>query len=680
MVKPSPSALVVFALSFVVGAALAQPAPPLPAGISEVRQVEGISEYALRNGLQVLLVSDDTKATTTVNVTYRVGSRHEGYGETGMAHLLEHLLFKGSPKTPRPWIEFTQRGLRANGTTSYDRTNYFASFAAADDTLRWYLDWQADAMVNSNIARADLDSEMTVVRNEMERGENNPNRILQQRLLAAMYDWHNYGKATIGARSDVENVDIPRLQAFYRRYYQPDNSTLIIAGRFDRARVLEWIAASFGPLPRPSRVIPATYTLDPAQDGERSVTVRRVGGAPLVMIGYHVPAGSHPDAAAVELLSQVLGDAPGGRLHKRLVERRLATRTSAGQYSLAEPSPMLLVAELGPGQDVDRAGAEMLATVDSLASEPVTSEELERARIQWLNDWDRGFTDPERIGVEISGAIAQGDWRLYFLSRDQVRAVTLDDVRRVAAERLRRDNRTIATYLPTAAPERAPAPARVDVAALVKDYRGDSGVAQVEAFDPTPANLDARTERSTLASGIRVALLPKGARGQAVHARLRLHYGDEKSMRDQSTVAAFAAAMLDKGGAGLTRQQISDRFDRLNATVSFSAAGQTLIVAIDTKRAQLPAVIELVSRLLREPSFPAPALEELRLTTLRAIETQRKEPDALIANRVRRHGNPYPPGDLRYVKTFEESEVAARAVTVAQLADFHRRFYSAASA
>ena len=217
----------------------------LPAGVQQVREVEGVTEYRLANGLQLLLVPDDSKPSTTVNMTYRVGSRHENYGETGMAHLLEHLLFKGSPKHPQVWAEFTKRGLAANGSTSFDRTNYTASFSANDDNLRWYLAWQADAMVNSFIARKDLDSEMTVVRNEMERGENSPDRILYQKTLATMYQWHSYGRDTIGARSDVENVDIPRLQAFYRTYYQPDNATLVVSGKFDPTQVLAgWRRAS----------------------------------------------------------------------------------------------------------------------------------------------------------------------------------------------------------------------------------------------------------------------------------------------------------------------------------------------------------------------------------------------------------------------------------------------------
>ncbi|MCE9660513.1 MAG: insulinase family protein [Burkholderiales bacterium] len=651
----------------------------LPAGIQEVARVEGITEYRLANGLQLLLAPDDSKPSTTVNVTYRVGSRNESYGETGMAHLLEHLLFKGTPTTQNLWGEFTKRGLRANGSTWYDRTNYFATFAANDENLRWYLGWQADAMIHSFIARADLDTEMTVVRNEMESGENSPNRVLLQQTLATMYQWHNYGKSTIGARADVENVDIPRLQAFYRQYYQPDNATLIVSGRFDTARVLELVAKSFGPIPRPGRVIARNYTLDPAQDGERAVTLRRVGGAPLIYIGYHVPPGSSADFAAVTLLAQVLGDTPGGRLYKQVVERQLAANAFGFALALADPSPLFIGAALAPTQDVEKARAAILATVDSLASEPVTAQELERARTQWLNEWDKGFADPERIGVGISEAIAQGDWRLYFLARDQVRKVSLDDIRRVAAERLRRDNRTVGIYLPTAQPERAPAPARVDVAALVKDYRGDPGAVQAESFDPTPANLDARTQRFALASGLKVALLPKGTRGQAVQARLRLRFGDVASLNGQDTVAGFVGGLLDKGGAGMTRQQIADELDRLQADVGFFAHGQTVSVDITTRRERLPAVIALVGKLLREPNFAAPSLEELRVQWLTALERQKKEPDALIRNRLARYGNPYPRGDLRYEGTFEEDEQDVRAVTLAQVAAFHRRFYSAAN-
>ena len=450
--------------------------------VKTVQSVEGITEYRLANGLQVLLIPDDSKPTTTVNVTYRVGSRHENYGETGMAHLLEHLLFKGSPRHPQVWGEFNKRGFRANGTTWFDRTNYFASFAANEENLRWYLDWQADAMVNSFIARKDLDSEMTVVRNEMEMGENDPGRILFEKTLATMYQWHNYGKSTIGARTDVEGVDIARLQGFYKKYYQPDNATLIVSGKFKPEQVMAWVGQYFGGIAKPKRPVPPLYTLDPVQDGERAVTIRRVGGVPLLYAGYHVVPGAHPDFAAVELLGVIMGDAPSGRLHKQLTEKQLAAGVFSFSEGLADPGFMLLGAQLAAGQDPAQASEALVSAIETAAQTPITNEELERAKAKWLKQWDTGFADPQHVGVALSEAVAQGDWRLFFLIRDRVKAATLADVQRVAGEVFVPSNRTLGQYVPTATPVRAPQPARVDVAAQLKGFKGQATAAQAEAL------------------------------------------------------------------------------------------------------------------------------------------------------------------------------------------------------
>jgi zinc protease len=328
--------------------------------------------------------------------------------------------------------------------------------------------------------------------------------------------------------------------------------------------------------------------------------------------------------------------------------------------------------------DIDKARDAMAAVLDGLAGEPVTAEELERARIGWLNNWDQGFNDPEAIGVAMSEAIAQGDWRLYFLQRDRVRTVTLADINRVAQAWIKRDNRTVAIYEPTAKPDRAPQAVRVDVASQVKDYKGDPGAALAEAFDPTPATLDARSIDAQLPGGIKLTLLPKGTRGRAVHARLSLRYGTDKSLFGQAWVSTLAGSLIDKGGAGLTRQQIADQFDKLQAQVGFSASGEGVQVSITTKRDRLPAVIELVGKLLRAPAFETGPLEEARRQWLTSVERQRKEPSAVIRNRLARHGNPYPRGDLRYAPTFEETEADIKAVTLEQVQAFHRRFYSAA--
>ena len=661
-----------------LGTGLAQVKTAVP-GLTRVTSVEGIDEYRLGNGLQVLLVPDDSKPTTTVNLTYRVGSRHENYGETGMAHLLEHMLFKGSPKHPAVWAEFEKRGLAANGSTWFDRTNYTASFSANDANLRWYLGWQADAMVNSLIARKDLDTEMTVVRNEMEAGENSPDRILLEKTLATMYQWHNYGKQTIGARTDVENVDIPRLQAFYREHYQPDNATLIVAGKFDEGQTLAWVADTFGKIKQPARKPRTFYTLDPVQDGERSVTLRRAGGVPLMYAGYHIPPGSHPDYAAVEVLSLVLGDTPSGRLHKRLTEKRLAADTFAFSQGLAEPGFAVFGAHFAPGQDTEPARVEMLATLESVAREPITAEELARAKAKWLKGWEQAFSNPETVGVSLSESIAMGDWRLFFLLRDRVRDMALADVQRVAEERLLASNRTLATYLPTDKPQRAPVPAKVDVAQSLKDFKPQAAASKVEIFEATPANIDVRTQRFDV-GGTKLALLPKGTRGSAVQAVLTLHFGDEASLFGQGEVADAVAAMLDKGTTTLSRQQVQDRLVQLKTELSISGGAGRFSVGLSSRREHLPAAIALVGELLRKPLLAPDALDQLKGQTLASVEQQRKEPDAMADNALARLGNPYPRGDPRHARSFDEMVEDTNGLTVEKLRAFHARFYGAARA
>ncbi len=651
----------------------------LPAAPTKVASVEGIDEYRLASGLQVLLIPDDSKATTTVNLTYRVGSRHENYGETGMAHLLEHMLFKGSTKHPKVWAEFEKRGLRANGTTWFDRTNYTASFSSNDANLRWYLGWQADAMVNSFIARKDLDTEMTVVRNEMEMGENSPDRILFEKTLATMYQWHNYGKDTIGARADIENVDIPRLRAFYKRHYQPDNATLIVAGSFPVAKTLAWIADAFGPLARSKERRETAPTLDAVQDGERSVTLRRVGGVAQLMAAYHMPAAAHADFAAAELLALILGDNPSGRLHKRLTEQRLAADTYGFAQGLAEPGFAIFGAQLAPGQDPEPARAELLATLESLASEPLTRDELQRARGKWLKGWEQAFMNPETVGVALSESIAQGDWRLFFLIRDRVRDANLADVQRVAEQRLLASNRTLGIYLPTDKPLRAPAPAKPDVAAALRDFKPQAAAAKVEAFDSAPANIDARTKRFEI-DNVKAALLAKGARGGAAHAVLTLNFGDAASLAGQVEIAEAGAALLDKGSATLTRQQVQDRLDQLKTTLSVQSQPGRVSLHLQSRREHLADAVALACDLLRNAAFPADALDEWRRQTLAGIEQQRKEPESVAENAIALHSNAYPRDDVRHARSFDEWVADVKAVHIDQVRAFHRRFYGAANA
>ena len=413
------------------------------AALKAVAQVEGITEYRLSNGLRVLLAPDASKPTTTVNITYLVGSRHENYGETGMAHLLEHLVFKGTKTRGNVFEELGKRGMAFNGTTFYDRTNYYETFPANPDNLKWALEMEADRMVNSLIARKDLETEFSVVRNEMESGENNPHMMLWQRMASTAFDWHNYGKSTIGARTDVENVKIENLQNFYRKYYQPDNAVLLVAGKFEAASTLALIQQVFGVIPKPNRVIEPTYTQDPAQDGNREVTVRRTGDVQLSAVLYHTAAGSHVDSAAMAALSEVLGGTPNGRLHKNMVEKKLAVNVSPWNFELAERGYVLFMAELSKTQNLTEARKVLLEELEGLQKRPFTEEELKRAKASLLSDIDKTINDPQKLAVQLSESIANGDWRLFFLQRDRIENLKLADLQSVATNYFKESNRTL---------------------------------------------------------------------------------------------------------------------------------------------------------------------------------------------------------------------------------------------
>jgi zinc protease len=646
----------------------------------KVTTVEGITEYRLANGLRVLLFPDQSKQTITVNITYMVGSKHENYGETGMAHLLEHLVFKGTPNHPNIPQELTAHGARPNGTTWVDRTNYFETFNATEENLKWALDLESDRMVNSYIAKKDLDSEMTVVRNEFESGENDPFGVLLERVTSTAFLWHNYGKSTIGARADLENVPIDRLQAFYRKYYQPDNAVLTVVGKIDETKTLDMINQKFGTVPKPVREIPPTYTVDPTQDGERSVVLKRVGDLQVAMTAYHIPAGSHPDYAAVEVMTQILGSEPSGRLYKALVDSKKASGSGAFNFQWKEPGLLIAFANVLKEKSLEDAKATMLQTMDDFVKNPATKEEVDRAKNELIKQIELMFNSSERIGLNLSESIGAGDWRLMFLTRDRIKNVTVEDVKRVAALYLKADNRTNGTFIPTEKPDRAEIPATPDVDAMVKDYKGNQAVSAGEAFDPAPANIESRTNRVDLPSGMKLAMLPKKTRGESVEVRLTMRFGDDKSVANKGTAAEYAANMLNKGTSKHTRQQIKDEFDRLKANVFIGGGATQVAVNITTTRPNLVEVLKLAAEVLKDPIFPADEFEKLKNEEIAGIESQRSEPQPIAFIKIQQHINPYPASDPRHVESFDENLANVKAVKLEDSKKFHKDFYGTSNA
>jgi len=661
---------------------------PLQAPV-KVTSVEGITEYRLANGLRVLLFPDPGKPTITVNVTYLVGSCNENYGETGMAHLLEHMVFKGTKKytgekgSKTPVEILNELGARFNGSTSFDRTNYFITFPATPSNLDQILDLEVERMGNSLIRGKDLwdketqKGEMTVVRNEYESGENDPVDVTLQRALSVAFDWHNYGKSTIGCKTDIENVNIDHLRAFYQRYYAPDNAVLMISGKIDETQVLAKVNESFGKLTKPTRQLEPLYTVEPVQDGERSVTVRRVGDTPLIMAGYKTPSALDPQGASMQVLTQVMTSEPSGRLYKALVDTKKASYVFPINYSMREPGIAFFGTILAKEQNPEEAKTILLKTLEDVASQPITQEEVDRAKVEFLKSVDLLLNQSDRLGINLSEYIAQGDWRLFFLHRDQVKAVTAASVQQVASNYFRVSNRTFAQFIPTEKPVRAEFPVQAEAAVLLKDYQGQAAVSQGETFDVAYAAIDGRTQKFNVGPALKLSVVPRKNRGSVVSAVLNLHFGDEQSLQGQGVAGSLCVDMLMRGSAKHTRQQIKDEFDRLKSQVSVYGGAEKATARITTTRENLPATLTLLAEVLKTPAFPDSEFATLIQEQVADIQYSRSEPQAVGGLAFSQHFCQYPKGHVRYVSNFDEQLTDLKQAKLEDLKAFHRDFFGA---
>lgn len=643
---------------------------------TKVTTVEGITEYSLDNGLRILLFQDRSQPKVTVNCTIFVGSRHEGYGESGMAHLLEHMLFKGTELHSDIPKQLKDRGAEYNGTTWLDRTNYFETLPASDENLEFAIRLEADRLVNSKIRNEDLQSEFSVVRSEFERGENSNVRVLQQRMASVCYQWHNYGKSTIGNRSDIERVPIDSLRAFYRKYYRPDNAMLIVAGNFDEEKTLNWITEYFGAIAKPTTPLPRTYTVEPPQDGDRLTTVRRVGDSQYVGAMYHVPSGADPSFPAVELLSIIMTDEPSGRLYKALVETKLAAGIGGGALALHDPGAISFMAQVPKDKSLEDAKEAMVQTLEGLAEAPITDEEVERARRQVLNQREMMAAKTQSLAIELSDWAAQGDWRLYFLHRDGIERTTAAEVQQTALRYLVRNNRTIGLFEPTATAERIAIPDRPNVSQLVKEYRGREAASEGEVFDPSPETIQSRLVKGKLPSGVPYALLPKKTRGGTVNVSINLRFGDETSLADKMAAVDLLGPLMVRGTKQLPLLQLNDRLDQLKANVAAVSQQQVLSVSIETKRETLMEVFDVVRELLREPALDSKEFDLLKEQSIAQLENQSQDPQTLAFLSVARTLNPYERGDVRYVATIDEELEDIRRLELDDVKQIHEKFLS----
>lgn len=665
--------LIYIPLLFMVAAnhAFSQNTPKL------VTTVEGIKEYELNNGLQVLLIPDASQTNLVVNIVYKVGSRHEGYGETGMAHLIEHMLFKQCGKFTDIKKAIADKGAFANGTTWYDRTNYYEILSASDENLRWALDMEADRMVNSKILATELQKEFSVVRNEFELDENAPNNVLQERILSTMFLWHNYGKSTIGSKEDIERVKAENLKAFYKKYYQPDNAVLIIAGKFDEQKALAMVQQYFGPVPKPTRVLQAPYTVEPPQDGERSVMLRRTGDIQYIGMGYHTPSVADKDFVANDVLVEILTNNPSGTFYKKLIDTKLASKISGSTQTLYDPSFTYFETEVPKDKNIDSAKQVLFQAADAIANMTITEEDLTRAKNNRLKDIENTNNKIINLSIGLTEFIGAGDWRLWFLNRDRIEQLTLNDIQEVAKRYYKPSNRTYGLFIPDASPDRTKVNETPNIASLLNGYKGKEVAAQKASFENTIENIKKNTVYGKLPNGGKYVLLEKPTKGEKIDAVITLRFGDETNLLNKNEIASIAGKMLKTGTTTKTKKQIADELDRIKTDISMFGFANGLTIRINTDKQNLQAALALLDDMLKHPQFDTAEFEKTRLDAKADYEASKSDPNTIANSKLAKVTTRYPKGHPLYASDADESLADLAAVKPDDVKKYYADFYGA---
>jgi zinc protease len=644
-----------------------------------VTQVEGIKEYKLGNGLQVLLVPDQSQSNVVVNIVYNVGSKHEGYGEKGMAHLLEHMLFKSTKNLGDIKKMLSDKGGDANGTTYYDRTNYYEIFPSNEENLRWSIQMEADRMINATIKQEDLDKEFSVVRNEFEIGENNPTSVLMERIISAGYLWHNYGKSTIGSKEDIERVKSPQLRKFYEKYYQPDNATLIVAGKFDEKKVIEFVNQYFGSIPRPTRVLDEIQTVEPAQDGEKFVEVKRAGDSQSVGAMYHVAPYGDKDYAAIDVLSKILTSDPSGYLYKALVDTHKVAAIFAYSPEVRDASFYYFGAEISKDKNIEQVKTDIRTELDKIGTINYTDEDVQRAKASIIKSIENDKNNTINYAVNLTEIVGSGDYRLGFLYRDNIEKVTKEDIKRVAQKYFKVNNRTIGVFIPTKDEVRVKPNefTNKDITELVSNYKGRAVEKEAKPFEASIKNLKAHFAEGKLSNGLKYGIIDKEIKGEKVVLSFNLPVSNETDLANKGAIGELTAQLLMSGTKKLTKEQIKDQLDALKSSVGFRFSGQTLSVSINTYKNSLDKTMDIVRQIITEPTFPEAELAKTLNEYVTYLDANTNDPQALAFNEISRITSNYPKSSLFYTPSFAELKADLQKVKQADLVNFYKNILGA---
>lgn len=658
----------------------------------KVKELEGVEEYLYApNGLKILLVQDNAAPVVNVQMVYNVGSKHEVSGNTGSTHLLEHLMFKGTEKFNKKKgtsidSELTRYGAQMNATTWNDRTNYYETIPS--DKIELAIEIEADRMRNLLLLKEDKEAEMTVVRNEFERGENNPNSVVSKEIWATAYMAHGYHHSTIGWRSDIENMPMQVLRDFYDTYYWPNNAWLTVVGDFQKDNLFKLVDTYFGKISKATHTIPEPYTEEPPQYGPRKVVVKKVGATSVISVAYKIPGTLHEDVPALVILAEALGSGPSSVLNKDFVDSGLTFYAYASASQYAEHGLFTVNLGFDPEKNSEEMNVKLLETLEKVKKDGIPQADIDRIIANLNAQTILGRDGSGSIASELTEFIAGGDWTEYINESKKLAKVTAADVARVANKYLVEDQSTTGYFIPKKSGSNSEnvegAAERTEVADGKYFYRNPEmfvdGLNEVKTTSEVENKTASETTsnedfiRKTVA-GIDVIIKKTGAKGYVTVAG-SFPIGDYFDGKNNEMIPTLTTSMLSKGTTKNDKFQFSQKLENLGVDIYVSADNDNVNLGFKSLSKDVETVIALLAEELRNPLFDEKEFDLLKQQFIGNMQPGLSDPGT--QGSITLTQNLYPKGHPNYSTSIENTIENIKNAKLEDIKAFHKKYFGPA--
>lgn len=665
----------------------------------KVKELEGIEEYQYEpNGMNVLLVQDNSAPVVTVQIVYRVGSKHEVSGNTGSTHLLEHLMFKGTEKFNKQKGtsidgKLNNIGARMNATTWNDRTNYFETIPS--DKIAIALEIEADRMRNSLLLKEDKESEMTVVRNEFERSENNPDQVLSKEIWATAYMAHTYHHSTIGWRSDIEKMPIEVLREFYNTYYWPDNATLTIIGDFQKEQLFTLVDKYFGKISKAPHVMPQPYTEEPVQYGPRKVIMKKSGQGGVIAVGYKIPGALHKDVPALKVLGEIIGKGTSSLLNKEFIDKGLAYYAYTNVSKFADVGLFIVGLGTPPTADFETLNQQLLTTIEQLKTAGVQQTEVDRIVAKLNTQTILSRDGSGRIAGQLTEAIATGDWTEYINSSKKLSRVTAEDVKRVANQYLVEDQSTTGHFIPKMMGNNEEVTQKTsnfkEIETAGKNYYRNplvkNKIKNIKKLTPVSIQNElAPVDEKSIAkatgifnrkkiNGIDIITSKTGAK-DFVMVAASIPIGSYLNTQGNELIPTLTAQMLSKGTAKMDKFQFSEELEKLGVQLNVRARAFKIDIRFKCLKKDIPTVINLLAEELRYPLFDVKEFEIIKKQLMGRMKRGLANPSTM--GNITLTQAIYPKGHPNYITSIDNSLEELEQASLDEVRAFHEKYFGPA--